>query len=58
LVAVIACDEEYKLGLWMSALRSFLHSAVTSSHVGPNIPLSVLFSNNPITVLHVSIFIL
>ena len=28
-----------------SSLCSFLHSLVTSSHLGPNIPLSTLFSN-------------
>jgi hypothetical protein len=36
-------DEEYKL--WSSSLRSFLQSPVTSSLFGPNIHLSILFSN-------------
>ena len=30
-----------------SSVRSFLHSTVTSSHLGPNILLNTLFSNTP-----------
>jgi hypothetical protein len=39
---IISCDE-YKL--WSYLLCNFLHSPVTSSLLGPNIPLSTLFSN-------------
>ena len=37
------CGEQYRS--LSSSLRSFLHSPVTSSLLGPNIPLSNLFSN-------------
>ena len=38
-------DEQYRS--LISSLRSFLHSSVTSSLLGPNILLNTLFSNTP-----------
>jgi hypothetical protein len=43
LIYLMGCRDEYKL--WSSPLGNFLHSPVTSSLLGPNIPLSTLFSN-------------
>jgi hypothetical protein len=43
LICLIIAREEYKL--WSSPLCNFLHSPVTSSPLGPNIPLSTLFQN-------------
>jgi len=45
LITRIICGEEYR-SLSLS-LCSFLHSPVTSSLLGPNIFLSIIFSNNP-----------
>jgi hypothetical protein len=43
LICLTISGDEYKL--WSSPLCNFLHSPVTSSLLGPNIPLSTLFSN-------------
>jgi hypothetical protein len=43
LIILIILVEEHKL--WSSLLRSFFHSPVTSSLLGPNILLSTLLSN-------------
>jgi hypothetical protein len=43
LICLMISDDEYKL--WSSPLCNFLYSSVTSSPLGPNIPLSTLFSN-------------
>jgi hypothetical protein len=43
LACLIISGDEYKL--WKSPLRNFLHYPITSSLLGPNIPLSTLFSN-------------
>jgi hypothetical protein len=45
LICLIISGDVYKL--WSSPLCNLLHSPVTSSLLGPNIPLSTLFSNTP-----------
>jgi hypothetical protein len=42
-ICLIISGDEYKL--WSYPLCIFLQSPVTSSLLGPNIPLSTLFSN-------------
>jgi hypothetical protein len=42
LIILTICFEMYKL--WSCPFCNFLHSFVTSSILGPNIPLSILFS--------------
>jgi hypothetical protein len=43
LICLRISGDEYKL--WSSPLCNFLHSPVTSSLLGPNIPLNTVFSN-------------
>jgi hypothetical protein len=43
LLCLVISSDYYKL--WSCPLCNFLHSPVTSSLLGPNIPLSTLFSN-------------
>jgi hypothetical protein len=44
LICLIIPGDEYKL--WSTPLFNFLHSPVTSSHLGPNILPSTLFESN------------
>jgi hypothetical protein len=43
MICLMISGDGYKL--WSSQVHNFFHSPVTSSPLGPNIPLSTLFSN-------------